>query len=69
MVLQLLNKLHQTKQMKSTPLLKLLNTFVNFTRERNWTWVWFQDVIDDITWEEANTKNQDLNTIAYWYFT
>ena len=39
-----------------------------FYTGKNWTWVWFQDVIDDITWEEANTKIQDLNTIALLVF-
>lgn len=30
----------------------------------NWTWVNLKDTLENVTWEEATTKIQDLNTIA-----
>lgn len=34
----------------------------------NWTCVNFKDTLADITWQEAITKHQDLNTIAVLIF-
>jgi len=31
---------------------------------KNWTYVWMQPVLEDITWEEATQKIGDCNTIA-----
>ena len=31
---------------------------------KNWTYVWMKPVLEDITWEEANHKISDCNTIA-----
>ena len=38
--------------------------FREFYRGRNWTWVWFEEVIKDVTWEEANQQVESFNTIA-----
>jgi len=38
--------------------------FREFYKGRNWTWVWFEEVVQDITWEEATQKVGSLNTIA-----
>lgn len=38
--------------------------FREFYKGRNWTWVWFEDVIKDITWQEANQQMESFNTIA-----
>jgi len=35
-----------------------------FYRGKNWTWVWFEEVIKDITWEEATQKIGSFNSIA-----
>jgi hypothetical protein len=35
-----------------------------FYKGKNWTWVWFEEVIKDITWEEATQKVGTFNSIA-----
>lgn len=38
--------------------------FREFYKGRNWTWVWFEEVIQDITWKEATQKVGSFNSIA-----
>lgn len=38
--------------------------FREFYKGRNWTWVWFEEVIKDITWKEAIQKVGTFNSIA-----
>lgn len=38
--------------------------FREFYKGRNWTWVWFEEVIKDVTWQEANQQMESFNTIA-----
>lgn len=38
--------------------------FREFYKGRNWTWVWFEEVVKDISWKEATQKMGTLNSIA-----
>jgi uncharacterized damage-inducible protein DinB len=38
--------------------------FREFYKGRNWTWVWFEEVVKDISWKEATQKIGSFNTIA-----
>lgn len=39
-----------------------------FIKGKNWTWVWFDEVLQDVTWEEAVAKVDNFNTIAVLVF-
>lgn len=38
--------------------------FREFYKGRNWTWVWFEEVLKDVSWKEATQPIGSFNTIA-----
>lgn len=38
--------------------------FREFYKGKNWTWVWFEEVIKDLSWQEATQQVGSFNTIA-----
>lgn len=38
--------------------------FKDFYFEKNWTWVWLKETLEDVTWEQATMRVHSLNSIA-----
>jgi uncharacterized damage-inducible protein DinB len=56
--------MHQQPYVHMTTAAHIAQHFREFYKGRNWTWVWFEAVIKDVTWQEATQKVASFNTIA-----